>query len=163
VLLGILSDSHGQALLVRRAVALFDSLGASHIIHCGDVGGQAVFEELVGHPCTFVWGNTDEPNRSLLAFLAAVGLHVPDGMPMRVTFAGRSFAIYHGHEPGFGAAVNGLDVDYLLHGHTHAACDLRRGGKRIINPGALVRVKEKTVATLDVETDELIFHTLISR
>ena len=160
MLVGVLSDSHGHAQLVRRALGLFDSLEVEHVIHCGDVGGQAVFEELVGRACTFVWGNTDHPDRESLAFIEAIGLMVPDGTPTRAVFADRTCAVFHGHEPGFQAAIDTLDVDYLFHGHTHVACDRRRGATRIINPGALVRANPKTVATLDLVTDELAFHTL---
>ncbi len=164
MLLGILSDSHGKAQLVRRAVELFDSLGVEHIIHCGDVGGQAVFEELVGRACTFVWGNTDHPDRELLAFLDAVGLPPPNGVPSRVTLAGHTCAVFHGHETGFEAALESLSVDYLFHGHTHVARDVRRGETRIINPGALVRANPKSVATLDLSADlpagVLTFHRI---
>lgn len=159
MLIGILSDSHGRAMIVRRAVALFDRLGVEHIVHCGDVGGMEVFDELVGRPCTFVWGNTDVPDAGLLAYLATTGLSVPDEAPLRITLAGKRFAVFHGHEAGFDRAAE-LEVDYVLHGHTHVPRDNRLGGKRIINPGALHRAKIKTVATLAPATDTLAFHSL---
>jgi predicted phosphodiesterase len=98
MLVGILSDSHGRADPVRAAVALFDRLGVKHLIHCGDVGGVEVFDELVGRPITFVWGNTDMPGGGLLSYLHSVKIGVPDGA--RVTLDGKSFAVFHGHEPG---------------------------------------------------------------
>ncbi|RLS46748.1 MAG: metallophosphoesterase, partial [Planctomycetota bacterium] len=48
-------------------------------------------------------------------------------------------------------------VDYLLHGHTHVCRDERHGATRIINPGALHRASEFTVALLDTDSDELQF------
>lgn len=160
MLIGVLSDSHGRHLLVRQAMALFDRLAAAHVIHCGDVGGIEVFDELLGRPCTFVWGNMDRPDSGLLAYLQTVGIRAPDGVPTTLTLDGKSFAVFHGHERGFKSALDRLDVDYVLHGHTHRPRDDRRGRKRIINPGAFCRTRRKSVATLDTATDELTFHNV---
>lgn len=162
MLLGLLSDSHGRALAVRRAVALFDQLGVVHVVHCGDVGGIDVFEELAGRPLTFVWGNTDVATHGLVTFVRTVGLSPPAASPVRIELAGRSIAVFHGHEPGFEAACRSLEVDYLFHGHTHLARDDRRGRTRIINPGALHRAAVHTVATLDLAADRLEFFELPS-
>lgn len=158
MLIGILSDSHGQHLAVRHAMTLFDRLGTSYVIHCGDVGGQAVFDELVGRRVSFVWGNMDLPNDGHLAYLEAVGIPLPSDIPLRLTLDGKTFAVFHGHERGFNRAVNTLEVDYILHGHTHVPRDERLKGKRIICPGALYQARRKTAATLDTATDELRFH-----
>jgi len=146
--------------MVRRAVGLFDSLGAELIVHCGDVGGVDVFDEMVGRPLAFVWGNTDEPDPGTLAYLKTVGIHPPDEVPVRVERGGRRIAVFHGHEQGFSSAIRRLEVEYLFHGHTHVARDERISGKRVINPGALHRATRKTVATLDLCTDQLIFHEI---
>ena len=158
MLIGILSDSHGRHLLVRGAMALFDDLGVEHVIHCGDVGGNEVLDELVGKPCSFVWGNMDSPTGAQEAYLGAVGIAPPRGIPIRLTLGGKTFAVFHGHERGFEAAVASLDVDYILHGHTHAPRDETVGGKRIINPGALHRARRRTVATLDTAANRLTFY-----
>ncbi len=160
MLVGILSDSHGYHLPVRKALACFDALGVEHLIHCGDVGGQEVFDEFVGRSLTFVWGNTDEFDGSTLAYLAAVGLQAPSQSPTTITLDGKRFAVFHGHERGFDAAPRKLDVEYICHGHSHVQRDDRIGAIRIINPGALHRAAVKTVATLDTATDQLTFHTI---
>jgi len=141
-------------------MALFDQLGVSHVIHCGDVGGSAVFEELAGRPCTFVWGNTDEPDQSLLIFLRTVGLRPPERVPTTIELGGKTFAIFHGHERGFEAAIDCLEVDYVLHGHTHEPRDEFNNGKRIVNPGALHRARRPTVATVDTVSDQVILYDL---
>jgi putative phosphoesterase len=158
--IGILSDTHGRVAPARRALQVFDHHRVEHIIHCGDVGEVDVFELFVGRPFTFVWGNTDQPSHSLLAFLNTVGIHAPTKVPVRLTLDGKTFAVFHGHEPGFDAAERNLPVDYLLHGHSHVTRDERRGRTRIINPGALHRARPKTVAVLDTATDQLTFHEI---
>ena len=163
MLIGILSDSHGQFLAVRQAMRLFDTLGVARVVHCGDIGGVEVFDELVGRPCIFVWGNMDLPDSGLFAYLRTVGIQPPDAVPFRVSLDDKTFAVFHGHEHGFNRAISRLEVDYILHGHTHVARDDRRGRTRIINPGALHRARRATVATLDTAEDELAFHNLGSR
>jgi hypothetical protein len=158
MLIGVLSDSHGHARPVRDAVDLFARLGVSHIVHCGDIGGVQVLDELIGWPCTLVWGNTDEPCGGLLAYAKGAGLSAPQAGPVSLALGGKSLLIFHGHERGFDAACVSESADYVLHGHTHVARDDRIGRTRIINPGALHRAKPKTVATLDLATDGLEFH-----
>ena len=160
MLIGILSDSHGHARPVRAAVALFDRLGVEHIVHCGDIGGTDVLEELVGRRCTLVWGNTDFPAGGILAFAQAAGLPTPQPGPVQLSLDGKSIAVFHGHERGFEAACVSWEGDYLLHGHTHERRDERIGRTRIVNPGALHRARPKTVATLDTTPDELVFHEI---
>ena len=159
MLVGILSDSHGHCEPVRLAMKLFDKLGVSHLIHCGDVGGIRVFDEIVDRPMTFVWGNTDNPPNNVFAYLEVAGLKPPGDIPVRVTLDSKRFAVYHGYENEFNYAHE-LDVDYVLHGHTHTKRDEKINGKRFINPGALHRASPRTVATLDTATDVLIFHQI---
>ena len=160
LLIGIMSDSHGRYKAVRKAIDMFDRLGAAHIVHCGDVGGPPVFDELVGRQLSFVWGNMDFPDGPMIEYLCTVGLAAPVEPPLRLQLDGKTLAVFHGHEPDFTVAMKELDVDYLLHGHTHVARDERLNGKRVINPGALFRTPRKTVATLDTDTDTLTFHDL---
>jgi putative phosphoesterase len=140
-----MSDTHGRRVLTRTAVTLFDALGVAHIIHCGDVGGMAVFDELAGRP---------------FAYLAAIGAEPPESIPLLLDIDGKRFAVFHGHEPAFKDAAFALDVDYILHGHTHVTRDERVNGRRIINPGAMHRARPPTVATLNTTCDELTFHDL---
>jgi uncharacterized protein len=160
MLVGIMSDSHGRHLAVREAVEWFASRGVAHVIHCGDVGGRDVFDELLAMPCTFVWGNCDMPDGRTLGYVDSLGLNAPANVPTLVSLDGARFAVFHGHEPEFARAAETLDVDYLLHGHTHERRDLRVHGTRVINPGALHRARTKTVAILDTATDELAFHEI---
>jgi len=160
VLIGILSDSHGRHRAVRAALALFDELRVAHVIHCGDVGGVEVFDELVGRACTFVWGNTDTTGASTIAYLRTVGLAPPHAVPTRLKLAGRRIAVFHGHEHEFRRYHANASLDYIFHGHTHQRRDERIGKVRIINPGALHRAAIKTVATLDLASDDLKFHEI---
>ncbi len=155
--IGILSDSHDRHEMVRSAMAIFDRCGVTMIVHCGDVGGVGVFDELVGRRCRFVWGNCDTPDHGIMTYLEAVGIPSPTSVPLRFDIDGKRFCVFHGHEARIGR-MDHLDADYVLHGHTHCRRDERIGTTRIINPGALYRAHPTTVAVLDPRVDELTFH-----
>jgi hypothetical protein len=157
--IGILSDSHGRHLAVRHALAALESLGAEAFVHCGDVGGMAVFDELAGRAVHFVWGNTDVPDAVLEGYVEDLGLTLPN-VPLSLTLGGKRIAVCHGHERCFERVILAAEHDYLFCGHTHERCDRRENGMRIINPGALHRARIKTVATLDLSTDELTFYAV---
>lgn len=160
MLLGILSDSHGDVAAVRRALNIFDKLGVELLVHCGDVGGQDVFAEFVGRSFRFVWGNTDVPTHGLRAFLNSVALPLPESSPLMLLQGGMRIAVFHGHEPAFPTAHRHLKTNYIFHGHTHVARDENMGNVRVINPGALHRAPVKTVASLETESNKVQFHQI---
>ena len=70
---------------------------------------------------------------------------------------GRQIGVTHGHMDIDVRRVLDRQPDYLLFGHLHFPVDSREGSVRRINPGALSRTDECSVAILDLETDELRF------
>lgn len=160
MIIGVMSDSHGVVERVRRALEIMDREQATPIIHCGDVGGIPVLDELVGRDAHFVWGNTDVPDQATLAYLETTGLNAPSSVPLSLELAGKSILVFHGHEPEFARALKNPTADYILHGHTHIARDERILQCRVINPGALQRAREYTVATIDLDRDQVTFHRL---
>lgn len=156
--IGILSDSHGKHEMVRRAMQWFDGQNVTHFIHCGDVGGTAVFDEMVSGCCHFVWGNCDIDDAGTIAYLKTVGIALPTEVPLRLKLGGKRLAVFHGHEPEANHMERLANVDYVFHGHSHRRRDERVGSLRIINPGALFRARPASVAVLDLQTDVLTFH-----
>ena len=152
--IGILSDSHGRADTTRVAIRLLLERGASSLIHLGDIGSDAVIDELVGHHARIVFGNCDWDAASLGRYAQDLGLIVDDPMG-RLQIAGKTIAFTHGHHLGLMQQALAEGVEYLLHGHTHEVRDERVGSTRIINPGALFRAARYTAALLDSEADAL--------
>lgn len=173
MILGLLSDTHGQAQRAARAIELLKSQGASTFIHCGDVCGEGVLAVLAGEPAWFVWGNCDVAEAGLGTMAAQIGLSLPRDVPLQLELAGKQVAVFHGHEPEFAPAyvrLAGEEVnvppafarfDYIFYGHTHQKNDQRWGHLRLINPGALHRARPYTVATLDLASDKLEYHTVV--
>ncbi|HXE55681.1 MAG TPA: metallophosphoesterase family protein, partial [Tepidisphaeraceae bacterium] len=76
----------------------------------------------------------------------------------QIELGAKQFAVLHGDDEKTKRRIlTEQQVDYLLQGHTHLAEDRRVGRVRIINPGALHRARQKTVATLDTISDALTF------
>ncbi|MCK6486339.1 MAG: YfcE family phosphodiesterase [Phycisphaerae bacterium] len=159
MVLGVLSDSHGDAAATARAVAVLETHGAEFLIHCGDICSPAVLDQLAGHRACFVFGNCDTPDASWRDYVRTLGLEWPEA-PLRLELGGRRIGVAHGHERAFRALLNDPELDYLFFGHTHVYSDRRIGRLRAINPGALHRARTRTVARVDLATDELTFLTL---
>jgi putative phosphoesterase len=154
MLIGILSDSHGDAATTAAAIRLLEARGAEHFVHCGDLCGEQVLDELAGHACTFVWGNCDLPGPSMRRYVEKLGLTWPEP-PVILELAAKRIAVFHGHERTFSAAADRDDLDYVLYGHTHKYADRRIDRVRFINPGALHRARPHTCAILDLSSGEL--------
>jgi putative phosphoesterase len=162
MIIGILSDTHGNTTRTATAAALLQVHQVAAVIHCGDIGNEAVLLELsgafapAGVPVYCVPGNVDyEPDLRRVQERSGVTLLDRFG---DITLDGKRIAIAHGHDPArLRNAKNDGRYDYVLTGHTHQMEDSRIGGTRIINPGAVHRASEPSVAVLDTARDEVQF------
>lgn len=122
--IGLISDTHG---MVRASVhgAL---AGVELILHAGDVGGDAILDELeVIAPVLAVYGNTDVPFDPRLA--ASIDRE----------FGGVRVHVSHGHELGSPTPEKLLErypADVIVYGHTHKQLVVRADGRLVVNPGA---------------------------
>jgi hypothetical protein len=157
VIIGILSDTHDR---LESTIAGLNSLraaGAEFFIHCGDVGGERILDQLAGLKAALVWGNNDWDRRELTRYAENLGIDVANSLA-ELELGGKKFAVTHGDDGGIVRRIIDEQAhDYLLLGHSHVRADQRMGKIRIINPGALHRAAQKSVARLDTVTDDLQF------
>lgn len=154
--IGIVSDTHDQVGRTSRAVSLLLEHGAEALVHCGDYTCPEVILECAGIPGYYVFGNNDFERSALRAAMRAIGgVCLECGGVAEV--GSRRVAVTHGDSPREMRRLAALGPDYLLFGHSHLRSDERRGGTRWINPGALYRAAEWTVAVLDLDTGDLVF------
>ena len=147
--IGLISDTHG---LVRPDVHTALA-GVELILHAGDVGGDAVLDELaLIAPLHAVFGNTDPPgdprlNASIDMEIGGVRVHVS-----------------HGHEVGAPTPEKLLaryDADVIVYGHTHKQIVVQADGRWVVNPGAagarrfnlLPSVAKMTISGKDVRIE----------
>ena len=122
--IGLVSDTHGLVRPdVHRALA-----GVEVILHAGDVGGDAVLDELsLIAPVHAVYGNTDAPGDARLVHEIVREF---DGVRVHVS---------HGHEVGSPNPARLLAryaEDVLVYGHTHRQLVTEAEGRLVVNPGA---------------------------
>lgn len=155
--IGILSDTHGQVQMTSIALRQLQDAGAEFFIHCGDVGGAHIVDLLAGLPAVFVWGNTDYDRHDLQRYAKLIGVSC-HGAIADLQLDGKRICVLHGDDHRARSRILAEQTcDYLLQGHTHHRDDSRAGRIRLINPGALHRAAEKTVALLDTRTDSVRF------
>jgi uncharacterized protein len=160
MLVGLLSDTHDRLDAMIAGVRALRAAGAEFFIHGGDVGGEQILDVLAGDRAAFVWGNNDWDRRELARYAKTIGVQCLEDFG-ELMLDGKSFSITHGDDA---ARLRRIQKDqrhdYLITGHTHLCRDERIGRIRWINPGALYRAREKTVAILDTRTDTLKFLTV---
>lgn len=166
--IGLLSDSHGRATTTQRAVRLLLAHEVDLIIHLGDVGTLDVIDALVEaidetgelSPAVHaVFGNCDWDYASLSRYAQSLGIHVAHPVG-RLNLDGRVVVFQHGHQEASMNQALAEGVDYLCHGHSHRTRDEKLGSTRVVNPGALFRAAQYTVAVLDTESDRVEFLTV---
>lgn len=155
MLLGILSDTHDRIEAMAEGMRLLRAAGATYFVHCGDVGSEGVLDHLAGERAAFVFGNTDWDRAPLRRYAQQVGVDCLESYGS-LELGGKAIAVAHGDDSArLRQVIEDQEHDYLLTGHTHVAGEQRYGRTRVINPGALHRARVKTVAILDLATDQL--------
>lgn len=141
----VLADTHDH--LPGNVTALAEV--AEEIWHLGDVCAERILDELraLGPPVRVVRGNCDSNHEwPLLLNLERGGLrfrlqHIPPEKPP-------------------------LDIDVVVHGHTHVPRNERRGGILFLNPGCVTRPNQgapATVAWLELEGGRIRWRTVPTR
>lgn len=127
--LGVMSDSHGDPLAVRRCIAMAEDVDAW--LHLGDLVSDAeILTRVSGKPVHAVRGNCD-------------GYCAYDAEKV-VCFEGARLLLVHGHRHGVDmysamtAAYRAEELfcDALLYGHTHVSTVEAWGKLLIVNPGS---------------------------
>ncbi len=140
MLVGVISDTHGY---LHPDVPRLLS-GVEHILHAGDIGDDAIIQELGKlAPVTVVCGNNDRTGPESL-------------YPEEVTFDlnGRLFFLTHQVKPPKNPTESamkpyvGKGIDVVVYGHSHIAFNERIGGVLFFNPGAAGKRRFKVVPSI---------------
>jgi hypothetical protein len=165
LLVGLVSNTAGRADLMSSAAEVLHTCGAQVVLHCGDVGGRHVLDALVGsasagqqpaeYAAAFVWGDRDRDRMGLLRYARKLGVACY-GILADLELGGKRIAMIHGDDRRMlNRLIQEQQHAYVLCGHDASAEDRRTGRARIINPGSLYGSARRTVAVLDLDTDEL--------
>ncbi|HAD61477.1 MAG TPA: metallophosphoesterase [Planctomycetaceae bacterium] len=158
--LGLISDTHDQLQRTMIAVDRLVSAGVERLIHCGDFCSHEVLTACCALPLSFVFGNNDWGVEPELRAAADAGGAQCLGYGAEIIIADRRISITHGHLHTESRPLMAANPDYLITGHSHVAMDRQLEATRWVNPGALHRASEYSVAVLDLASDQVDFITI---
>ncbi len=151
--IGVISDSHNEVTPTRQALGNLDRLGVKLTIHCGDVGLEVV-PLLKGRKIHFVHGNMDDPDRLREALVEPE--HTLHDRLGTLKVNGTRVAFLHGHDVKLlHQTINSGDWDLVCYGHTHAFSSSREGRTLVLNPGALGRTQNPSMAVVELPSLEV--------
>lgn len=163
--IGLLSDSHGDAYITQLAVNKLVDQNVSILIHLGDIGDENVIDSLAHKTdmhgkltpeVHLVFGNTDTNLNNLQKYAEHLGMNVhhPAG---QLTILGKKISFHHGHDSSHINHALNNNFHYFFQGHTHQSTDKHLNKLRIVNPGALHRARQYSVAVVDIKQDQVDF------
>jgi hypothetical protein len=132
MIIGIISDTHDNLDMLRKAVGIFNEQKVEHVIHAGDFTSPFTFRVIKDLTCGFtgVFGNNDGDK---LLLRKRSGDRVFN-QPHVLELAGRKIVLVHEHHIVNALADSG-HYDIVIYGHTHEP-DIRKAGNTlIVNPG----------------------------
>ncbi len=148
--LGIVSDTHGHVPYAQQAIRMLESLGVDEVLHCGDIGSEAIVDLFAPWPTHFVFGNVDHQTHILRVAIEVAGqtCHGDRGVLQR---EGLQIGFLHGHDSQlFQESIESGEFDLLCYGHTHVAKQEVIGKTLVLNPGALYRATPHSLAVVEL-------------
>jgi len=131
--IGIISDSHDNMPMIRKACELFNAREVAMVLHCGDYVAPFalnLFNQLLRCDYGGVFGNNDGEHTGLQR-IAQGRIHESP-----FVFTVGNWQVLVAHElasPGHEAA--GQEYRLVAYGHTHAPEIKKQGKALIVNPG----------------------------
>lgn len=152
MIIGILSDTHNDIQMAKKAIEIFKERGVELVVHAGDLTSPKMMDLFKELNCKFVLGNADIDVESINQKSEEMGFGCVEGT-CDFVLDGKRFIVFHGNDvPMFRKAVASGEYDYIIKGHTHFFENYVSNRTRIINPGTLFGDDELTIALLDTET-----------
>jgi uncharacterized protein len=152
MLLGVVSDTHGHLPNARSAAHMLSSLQVQAVLHCGDIGSEAVVPLFAAWPTHFVFGNVDggQQSRALRMAIEQAG-QTCHGRFGAIELADVKIALLHGDDERFlEETIAAGRYDLVCHGHTHVPRQEKIGSTFVLNPGALYRAARHTIALVEL-------------
>ena len=149
--IGLISDTHDNLPLIKKAVRFFNESKVDFVLHAGDYIAPFSLEPLedLGADWKGVFGNNDG-DKELLSKKSSGRIEQP---PLFFNFNSRKIALTH--------VFCELEADVIVFGHTHQPEIKKEGNCLLVNPGEVGSwlTDKSTVAILDLESlSAEIFH-----
>lgn len=164
MLIGVISDSHGEIEKIKKVLGIFEKMGVKMIIHAGDLdraGHLELFKELA-LPIKMVIGNIDEEPERYLEKSKSLGLDFEMNTFLNIKVDNCRIFVFHGNVLGplelvLDKFIDSKLYDVVVYGHTHKKRNENKNGVLLLNPGSLqpigLGIKE-SVAVYDTDTNK---------
>ncbi len=150
MIIGIMSDTHDNMPLVRRAIDLFNERHVEYVIHAGDYTSPFTLKLFPDLRCEYVgiFGNNDG-DRLLLQERAGGKIR---NQPYIFTLRDKKIVVMHEHHVVEALADSG-HFDLVVYGHTHKADVRKVRNTLVVNPGEVgaYLYGKSTAALVDLE------------
>jgi putative phosphoesterase len=154
-MLGVMSNSSGRADAVSAAIDVFAASGCGLVVHCGDVGGRHVLDQLARLGGVFVWGDRDNDRMGLLRYGHSIGVDC-FGVIGFFEWEEKKICVLHGDDKKVIRQITDeQQYDYLLLGHDFTPEDRTVGRTRVLNPGPIFGGSSPSAVLLDPTTGKL--------
>ena len=150
MILGVISDTHGDVERTTAAIEVFNAHKVSRILHCGDIGTTDNVRLFKGIPTDFVFGNSDPKTETLRRIMRAYRLVCHDWFG-ELEIEGKKIFLLHGHQfSRLDEETRSGNWDMICYGHTHVAELSMVGNTLLLNPGAIHRTPSPSVAIVEL-------------
>ena len=151
--LGIISDTHDNVPMIKKAVAFFNKVGVDVVLHAGDYVSPFSLKHLMALECDFlgVWGNNDGDKIAL----QKVAQGKIENSPYVESYGQKKILLGH-HLETLEALVISQEFHLIIYGHTHRP-EIRKQGKTlVVNPGECGGWLDgkSTIAIVELEAQE---------
>jgi putative phosphoesterase len=153
MLIGIMSDTHDNLPLVRKAIELFNQRKVEYVIHAGDYTSPFTLKLFKDLRCKYVgiFGNNDG-DKVLLLDRAEGNIR---NQPYVFTLDDKKIVVMHEHQVADALADSG-HFDLVVYGHTHKPDIRKKKNTLLVNPGEVSTYLygKSTVALVDLDKME---------
>lgn len=141
--IGLISDTHDNLPLIKKAVDFFNNHNVGFVLHAGDFVAPFSIRAFEGLGCEWrgVFGNNDGERRGL----SQISKNRIVQPPLFLEFASKKIGLVHEFQE--------LDADIIVFGHTHRPEVKKDQARLIVNPGEAGGwlYGKPTVGILDLE------------
>jgi putative phosphoesterase len=154
-MIGVMSDSHDNLTMIRRAASIFNDASCDLVVHAGDFVAPFAINELaaLNGRVKAVFGNCDGEKLGLKMAIEPIG-EIQEA-PFVLSHAGKEILLCHIDFPVSKYVASGK-YDIVIFGHTHKPEVKKKGRTLALNPGETGGwlTGKSTVALLDPVTLE---------
>jgi len=136
MLVGVVSDTHNNIKNIENIINIFNEEEVNLVIHTGDISKAetlSLFSSL-NCPMVGVFGNNDRIEKGLKEACHENGFNFQEP-PLSLTLENKKIAVFHEPELIDRYVEENLDVQLIIHGHTHRYREETLNNIIFFNPG----------------------------